>query len=231
MATCGFSLFFPIIFLSMLMEYNNFIEVKDYVVYKVVNKESNAKLLEKVPYIKYLDLAIIFYFKVPGCAEEKSKKMVLIDNARIVEWGIDIDELMNAASKNTPKILGLKIQGILSTIAEYIDCNDFCEIAELEDSHIPLYVATNEDSCFGASVILYENLLHAISAKLKSDFYIIPCSIHEVIIVKAMSGCEIDTEYLKELIIHVNNTEVPESDVLSNSLYYYSKDNKILSIA
>lgn len=208
-----------------------FNKVKDYIVYKVVNHDSNICLLSGVPHVNYLDLAIIFYRIMPETVDLEEKEVVLIGNEELFLWDVTVEDLMNAAGANTSRILGVKIRGILSTIAEYLDEVSLFEIAEEEDNYIPLYVVSNKYSYNGASVILYKDLLKAIAAKLKSDIYIIPSSIHEVIVVKSIKGCEIDTDGLKELIAHINDTSLPEAEVLSNSLYFYSRDTNVLSIA
>lgn len=48
-----------------------------------------------------------------------------------------------------------------------------------EESETPLYVLTNKARLYGASCILYPNLLDSIADKLTCDFYLIPSSIHE----------------------------------------------------
>ncbi len=213
------------------MANEKFNKVKDYIVYKVVNHDSNIGLLAGVPHVNYLDLAIIFYRIMPETVDLEEKEVVLIGNEVLFLWDVTVEDLMNAAGANTSRILGVKIRGILSTIAEYLDEVSLYEIAEEEDNYIPLYVVSNKYSYNGASVILYKDLLKAIAAKLKSDIYIIPSSIHEIIVVKSIKGCEIDTDGLKELIAHINDTSLPEAEVLSNSLYFYSRDTNVLSIA
>ncbi|WP_051195223.1 DUF5688 family protein [Pseudobutyrivibrio ruminis] len=213
------------------MANEQFNKVKDYIVYKVVNHDSNIKLLAGVPHVNYLDLAIIFYRMMPETVDLDEKEVVLIGNEELFLWDVTVEDLMNAAGTNTSRILGVKIRGILSTIAEYMDDISMLEIAEEEEKYVPLYVVSNKYSYNGASVILYKDLLKAIAAKLKSDIYIIPSSIHEVIVVKSIKDCEIDTAGLKELIAHINDTSLPESEVLSNSLYFYSRDTNVLSFA
>ena len=223
--------FFPIFYAQIIMAKLQFNTVKDYVVYKIINKERNADFLANVPHVTYLDLAITFYYVIPETAEGPNKKAVLIQKEDIDNWNVGVADLMEAASENTPKLMGLKIQGILSTIAEYLDDDSAIDFVGTEDNNLPIYVATNKGSVYGAAVILYKDMLKALSAKFKSDLYIIPCSIHEVIVLKAIKDCQIDTLSLKELIAQVNETEVPEGEILSDSLYYYSKESNVLSIA
>lgn len=214
-----------------IMANEQFNNVKDFIVYKVINHDRNKELLSTVPYVNYLDLAIVFYRIIPETVDSKEKKAVLITNAQAKLWETTPSELMIAASGNTQRIMGVKIRGIFSTIKEYMGDFSLFEISKKEESEIPLYVVSNSISYYGAAVLLYKDLLKAIAAKLKSDIYIIPCSIHEIIVVKSIKGCEIDTASLREMIDHVNRTNIPEDEVLSSNLYYYSKDTNVLSYA
>ncbi|MCR4831414.1 MAG: DUF5688 family protein [Pseudobutyrivibrio sp.] len=201
------------------------------IIFKLINREANAKLLENVPYKEFLDLAIVFYRVLPKDEKEEGITCCIIDNKSLEKLDTSVDELMAYAVENTPKILGLKVQGILSAIEEYSGDEETVDLAGLEEADIPLYVATNTNANHGASVLLYRDFLKALSAKLKADLYVIPCSVHEVIVFKAITGCQMDTGYLKSLISEVNRKEVPKGDVLSDSLYYFSRVDNELSIA
>ena len=93
-------------------QFNN---VKEYIVYKVINRDRNLELLKNIPYVNYLDLAIVFYQLLPETVNEEEKQAILITNKQLMLWEVGVSEIMNAASKNTQRIMGLKIRGILST--------------------------------------------------------------------------------------------------------------------
>ena len=204
------------------------------IIYKLINKENNSVLLETVPYVDYLDMAIIFYQVLDGF-DEGEGTCAIITNKQLEDADIKLADLMTYASENTPRILGLKINGILSSIAEYSGDESLVEALEAElgidAGTFPLYVATNKVASNGAAVILYKDMLKAMAAKLKSDLYVIPCSIHEVILVRVMKNCQMNTAELRKLISEVNQTELKISDVLSDSLYYFSRDTGVLSYA
>ena len=79
-------------------QFNN---VKDYIVYKVINHDRNKELLSNVPYVNYLDLAIVFYRIIPETVDSKEKKAVLITNTQAKLWETNPSDLMLAASDNT----------------------------------------------------------------------------------------------------------------------------------
>ena len=207
---------------------------KEKIIYKLINKENNSVLLETVPYVDYLDMAIIFYQVLDGF-DEGEGTCAIITNKQLEDADMKLSDLMTYASENTPRILGLKINGILSSIAEYSGDESLVEALEAElgidADTFPLYVATNKVASNGAAVILYKDMLKAMAAKLKSDLYVIPCSVHEVILVRVMKNCQMNTDEIRRLITEVNQTELTFSDVLSDSLYYFSRDTGVLSYA
>ena len=93
-----------------------------------------------------------------------------------------------------------------------------------EDAAIcPMYVLTNQNKLNGASCILYEHLLEHFADRLCCDLYILPSSIHEVILIPATS----DTSYqeLSQMVQEVNDTQVSPEEILSDHVYYFSRSS------
>ena len=88
---------------------------------------------------------------------------------------------------------------------------------ETDTREIPMYVLSCIDARFGASVLLYPGVLAGISRKLEDDIYIIPSSVHELLILRA-SDVD-DPQGLIDMIREVNRTEVSPGEILSDSLY------------
>ena len=87
-----------------------------------------------------------------------------------------------------------------------------------------MYVLTNMTSCNGAGVMFCGELLEKIQTKLDSDYYLLPSSIHEVIIVPDEGGY--DREELDAMVQTINAAEVDPRDRLADHVYYYS-DGKL----
>ncbi len=213
---------------SFFMEFSS--EIKENIIYKVINKGMNEELLSRVPYVEYLDLAIVFYYYIPEMKLVEGRGGIMITNDHLRIWNVSVDRLMQLAMENTPRLLGLKVKGIFSTIADYLDDEELSNLAEMEDAMTPLFVATNNNASNGAAVILYKDMLKSLSERFKSSLYIIPSSVHEVIVAKVMEGCEMAPEDLKEMIKHVNSTELSREDVLSDNLYYFNRKDNCLAV-
>ena len=77
---------------------------------------------------------------------------------------------------------------------------------------------------------MYKRLvLEEIGQKTGSDFFILPSSIHEVLLLPD-TGRE-DSKGLKKVISEVNRTQVAPEEVLSDTLYRYDREEKRVVIA
>ncbi len=89
-------------------------------------------------------------------------------------------------------------------------------------------VLSNKKGLYGAAALFYPGILRNIAEKKGSGLFIIPSSINEVIII-ADNGLYIH-EYLKNMLMEVNSTEVKLDEILSDNLYYYSYESSRLSV-
>jgi hypothetical protein len=62
-------------------------------------------------------------------------------------------------------------------------------------------------------------LLNDLALSIGSGFYVIPSSVHEVIIVPSENTYESDD--IKDMIREINDTQVKLEEILSYSLYYF----------
>ena len=76
--------------------------------------------------------------------------------------------------------------------------------------------------------ILYPTLLEDICDSLQGSFYIIPSSVHEVLILP--SDNTDDSIKIREMIKEVNDTQIAAEEILSYSLYFYDREENRLYI-
>ena len=72
-------------------------------------------------------------------------------------------------------------------------------------------------------------LFKEFAEKEHTDFYIIPSSIHEVLLFP-ISDKRVTAEDLKGMVIQVNRTEIDEYEILSDNIYYYNSENDSITI-
>lgn len=82
-----------------------------------------------------------------------------------------------------------------------------------------MYVATTPDKINGAGIIAYPEFMQQAAEQLNGDFYLLPSSRHEVILVKDDGA--MDFEQLQSMVREVNATEVSDADKLTDNVYHY----------
>ena len=206
--------------------FTDYEKCKPNISYKLINYEKNKELLKDVPHIIYLDLAIVFYCLLNTSPSEASS--ILIRNSHMKHWGVTCDDLFDVASNNTPKLLESDIKNLTDIVKELIEDNPSIDLDSdnMLDTDSSMYVLTNKIKLYGACCILYKNLLEEFASKVGSDLYIIPSSVHEVLLLP--NNIEYDRDYLTDLVKEVNSGELSTEDILSDHVYYYSrKDDAI----
>lgn len=208
--------------------FENYENVRKTIVYKLVNYQKNKKLLEDVPYKRVLDLAVVFY-----CLIEQRKGVsatALIHNEHLRIWNVTEDEIYNDALKNTPVLLAgsiVPMSKILSEIAGTAQADNDEKVCEYTGEDI-LYVLTNSSRVNGAACILYDNLLKKFANDVHSDLYILPSSVHEVIIVPKKNA--FDKSELADMVREVNEQGVSQDEILSDNVYEYNRKNGLITM-
>ena len=206
------------------------------ILYKLINYDKNEELLKNVPHRIWQDLAIVYYVLV-SC-DELGTGTILVRDEHMRLWGIREEDLFEFASVNTSKILKKTTKSMAEIILEFMDekmmDNEEKEITIKaakefgENTPVRMYVMGNKLKLNGACVVLYENALKSFAECTESDFYILPSSIHEVILVPANE--EVDEQSLLSLVREVNENNVTEEEWLSDNIYKYSRNENCVEM-
>lgn len=178
-----------------------------------MNAEKNQELLGQVPHERYLDLAIVFFYMEDE--GECRQKVCLFDNQQMEQYGIAPGQLRQWAMVNTPRMLPVSFHSMEDVLRE------FHLWEQVGGPALPMYVLTNVKMFLGAACIFYPEVLGSIGKAVQMDFYILPSSIHECIILPAIGGYS--REELEEIVRQVNEAQVPEQEILSDHVYFYDK--------
>ena len=76
--------------------------------------------------------------------------------------------------------------------------------------------------------MLYDDLWKRMEALIGGNFYVLPSSVHELILIPERYG--MDKRRLQEMVKEINRTEVENEEVLSDNVYYYSRKEERLLI-
>ena len=198
--------------------------VKDRIVFKLINTEKNREFLKTVPHTDILDLSVVFYALLE-VSREGAAMMTICEN-HLRQWDIGRDVLWKAAEENVRRILPAELFTMRHALNEIVGS---AEAGSDEENLLDggdgerdrMYVLTNRMRSYGAACIAYPYIPGMIGETLGSDYYILPSSVHEVMIVPACGG--LDGEELEEMVREINVTQVAEEEVLSNHIYYYER--------
>ena len=212
---------------SIITDYNL---AKEHIIMKLINRDLNKDLLEKVPFVPYLDLAIVFVCSLGDLSKEYSG--VLIHHSQMQDWGITRSELYRVAKENTQRFLPYFFTDMNVFLKEYLDDSTDINQDDYGEKVVPLpktkmYLLTNHIKVLGATALLYDGILEEISDQLNSSFILLPSSVHEVLIVPVENRKEM--EHYSNMVQEVNATQLSPDEVLSDHAYYYSRKYKVLS--
>lgn len=200
--------------------FRSFERVRDRICCRLIGRERNEALLKEIPHIEFLDLAVCFYYAYRG---ELGDGIIQINNSHMEMWGSNMMELLALSKRNTPRLFPWACCGIEEVLIETAggDDADFRCILDALCEEVPMKVLSNERRIHGAVCMLYPGVLKEMADKIGGDFFIIPSSVHEVILLPdADKGLN---EGLKQLIREVNSTQVAPEEVLSDTLYRYDR--------
>lgn len=205
---------------DMFKVFFDFESVKDKIVYRLYALEENKEFLQGTPYVPFHDMAIVFYYLVEK--DERGMASIKITNMEMKMWKVTIDELFELAKLNTKRLFPLKIQSMEECIVEMMGgCT--------QEEQVPtsnLYVLTNQIHLNGAATILYENVLRDFANQMECDFFLLPSSIHEMLLVKKDEICANEQLYFYKELVREQNMCLPKNEKLTDSVYLYERDTQ-----
>lgn len=224
--------------------------IRTHVAYKLINYDANRPLLQTIPHIPFLDLAIVFYLLLDS--SETEELTALITNEHLRLWQISRQSLYETAAYNTPDLYRCRCVSIDRLIRECTapdpdpyfpddtrhmvptdrsaseNPGHFRPEPPLSENNDPIsmYILTNHKRLNGATCLLYQDVLEEFSSQCGGDFFVLPSSIHETILLP----CPIPTppESLQAMVQEMNAREVAPWERLSDQIYRYQADQKQL---
>lgn len=217
---------------------DNYEAVKKRLGVKLLNRSLNSLYMEKKVYVEYMDLIIVFFVEYEDLCIGRG--IIGVTPNMLSIWDVDTETLLRDATENMKKNYPVEFTSVVDLlIREYKkkteDENNIMreDIKDLVDqltmvstSDRQMYVLTNERHNLGASTILYPDTLSKVGSVLNSDFYLLPSSIHEIIIVP--DNGYVDEEAMNNMIRSVNSEHIAPDEILSDHMYLYHRVNQVL---
>ena len=89
-----------------------------------------------------------------------------------------------------------------------------------------MYVLSNPMKLNGASVLAYPNLQEQLESVFPQGCYLLPSSLHEMIIIPKDLG--MTSKEMGEMVREVNQKEVARDEILSDRVYEFDKEKRQL---
>lgn len=202
------------------------------IVLKAVNYERNRVQLEMCPYIKELDLALTFRILLEQTEDQIGT--VLVTNELMDRWEMTEFDLFDLAVRNMQKIWHPTlepIQDVLYTLMQLEDGRADEGVGGSENLQetwkLSMYVMSNDMRLNGATVLFYTDCLKKFAARVGKDIFVLPSSIHEVLLVPEED--EFTAWDFRQIVEQVNHQLVSEEEILSDHVYrYLHRENRLV---
>lgn len=206
----------------------NYQAVRGRLFLKVINYEKNEERLGDIPHKRFLDLAVVVYYAYMN--DYLGRGSIQINVSHLDSWGVSQEEVFGEAEKNTREKLGVEILGMKDMLWELMGDRESPEFEQIRENiscmekEISMHVLTLRGRYYGAAGICFPDMLRAFGRKCKSNFYILPSSIHELIVIPD-TGRE-NPENLRKMVQEVNDDHVDAEEQLSDNIYYFNLESE-----
>lgn len=215
----------PEIDVAALTDYS---QMKEKLAMEVVSAEANKDMLQNVPHQNMEDMAVVYRFVLNS--DEEGRASILVTNQILDHMGVTPEQLHADALENAPQIKPAEIKGMSEVMAEMMgyDQAAMMGIVPVAPEDEQMFVATVPDKVHGAGVLAYQDFMDQAAERAGGDFFILPSSIHEILIVP--DNGKMDLKELENMVKEVNATQVAPADKLTDSVYHYDSKEKIFEL-
>lgn len=207
------------------LDFTDYDSIKEYLSVQVINTKANQRMLSAVPHKEMEDLSVICRIEFP-MTDGEGTGSVKVTYELLRQWNVEPEQVYQKAVENSvqnsPAVLMsmddvmMEMSGLLSEPRNLLQLEEGAEMPKAG-----MYVLSNPMKLNGSSVLAYPNLPGQLEAVFPQGCYLLPSSLHEMIIVpKEMS---VSPKELGEMVREVNQTEVARDEILSDRVYEFDK--------
>lgn len=201
-----------------------FDNLKEQIRFRLVNYAMNEEFLKDKPHVKVLDLAKVYYYEVQDSLLPSAYCTISCED--LERWGISEQELDGIADAN----MRLHEPPVVYSMREMLEMlsEGMHDTRNVREPAVPMFILTNRSRFFGASSILQEHAFKKFEGLLDGDLFVLPSSVHEVIVTPAEGGF---TGYeLERMVSDINGECVPGYEVLSDRVYLYDSEKDVIRL-
>lgn len=195
---------------------------------RLCDPERNREYLKDKPHTACEELAATYRIHI--MEDSSGAASAVVTNDMLNLWGITPEQLHHdtvAAENARSPVCFYTMDDVMSEMMLSVKPTNLFEQTELLGSEMmPMYIFTNQNKVNGAGVLARDGVLEKIGELIGSNFYVLPSSIHEVLIVPDNGNMQ--AKELEDMVKEVNATQVQPEDLLSDKVQYYDWAEKTL---
>jgi len=214
---------------DILEHINDFEAVRDRLSVRIMNTEIHAEKLADMAAVPFLDLSATFAIILLESTDYRG--MIRVSKELADSWEVGYDEILQAALANDLDKGEFRMECLSQTLKSLAgeDSELSKELERLEGmGGQSMYIICEKSMRNGSAAILMNSLLREYSYMLDSDLIILPSSTSELICIE--DSLDRDYCWLKTIVKEVNDNVVTEDELLSYSVYKYSRQDDRVSI-
>ncbi len=181
---------------------------------RLVGREGNQAYLNEGIYRPHTMGAEVVYVELADRPEGRFSSRVT--SFLIEQWGVPEQEVFETALENSQEKEAIQFVSMAAETGRLLGLES-PEEEPVEKNQ--LYIVSNPQRDHGAAVVLYPGGLEEIHRKMGGDFYILPSSVHEVLVMTKDS--DFTPEELNRMVKDVNQNEVNPEERLGNEVYEF----------
>ena len=221
---------------DQLMDYE---QVKDALFLRVMNRENNEAKIAGMPHRTEGDIALTYHIRV-DVGDARGVSSTPVTNELLSRYGITEEQLHEDAMQSAPEVFPVQFMSMASLmrnmmrddmLAQGLDPEDVENFIESypDDPNNSLMVLTNSERVNGASALFYPDQMEAIAEEMNGNFFVLPSSIHEVIILP--DDGSMSYQELENMVSGINAAEVRPEEQLSDRVYRYDAVERVFELA
>lgn len=221
--------------LDVLTDYD---KAKEKLFIRVSSLEQNRDRVNEVPHMIKEDLMITYH--IAADMGEDGMASSMINNQMMETFQVTPEQLHADALESSQHILPAQIRTMDEVIRPMIrmDMISSGMTPEEADENLdqmfaeavnPMMVVSNDRTLNGAGVLFYPDMMEKISERLDGDFFILPSSVHETLVIP--DNGEYNFKDLKEMVQEVNSSQVEPEDRLTDEVYHFDSKEHVFEKA
>lgn len=197
---------------------NDFSSVSSRITYRLIHYGKYIDELKDKAYIIWQEFAITFYIIEIDAPYGIYSVQVTKEDMKI--WGVSTTDLYHIAAKNTPLLLPLQMNDLDELIEAGIGL--YPEMEDISMEHASrMMILSNCQEMYGAAVLLYKGALKEAARSLGHDYYLVPLSIHEILVVSSEYA---KPDELRDWLRAASQFLQNQEHWLSDEIYLYRRE-------